>query len=294
MKAIVALFCHLSICFSAFAETNTTIAANGAEGVVANDVVHLPNEYSKDLIKGVKAGNIIEFQDGKKYLIQKVLSVESADGIFQLQGNRILRVPMQRVGGDPGFNTINQTLDGYEALKNAGISVPKILEFERGTRVVAEYIDINFKLVDLFNGKVHLSEEELSRVKEEFNEFVKKFRDFNMVADLHKDQIVYSSVRGWVLLDWRDYHRIGRKVNPFIHCWFNMTTEPDLYNVEMVVSWWRSSDVAIASSRGESPEKYFQMDYWQASAIFNSTGQAPPPKSLNHTPLSKILCSALM
>ncbi|MBL7671371.1 MAG: hypothetical protein JNM39_12880 [Bdellovibrionaceae bacterium] len=233
--------------------------------------VYLPTEYySSGLITGIKAGDTIKFQDNQEYLVQRVISVNNADGIFEIPDNRVLRVPLKNGAEYSRVNTVNQTLDGYDQLLEAGVPVPRILDYTRGTRILVEKIDISFHFVDLFDGQVKLSKQHLLRVQEEFSEFVKKFYRFNSVGDMHKGQIVYSSDRGWLLLDWKDFHRLGNNVNPFIHCFWDMTNLPNVYDRDMVMEWWRSSDLAIAAARNQNPESYFKMDYWEAESIIRA------------------------
>lgn len=198
------------------------------------------NRETRQLLS-LKNGDFLNFSDGSRFQIDKVLGYGGTTIIFALQHepDLALRVPINsnRIG------MIRAFVEGYEALRRDGVSTVEILEvspdFEYAiverlpSRLysLAEFVSgknlrgLNYNPENLnaygrffvppilaFASLMHgerpsISTKMRAEMRQAFIEFSHQARHFAKIGDFKFEQIAYDADnKRWVLFDWSDGH----------------------------------------------------------------------------------------
>lgn len=219
----------LSICVQA--ETYDLLGKRGYFGKNYEKLIN-ENAFQKD--------DILLLKDKKSYKILSFLGEGNFSKIYEVEGQKgeifALRLPKvtEKINLFFSSMTINSLIDGYQILKNQGVNIAHIKEFDRDNYILHEKVDTIFSLKEFFtfrgtswrnvNGEIErifeLENEEIyNRAKKSLVRFTKQIAKFKKIGDFHFDQVRYSLKEDrWILLDWNDshiLHEIGNKENPF-------------------------------------------------------------------------------
>lgn len=211
----------------------------------------VPTEVDHRIVRSIGAGTTVQFEDGSTFQILDVLSLRN-NGIFLLPKNRILRVALY------DNKSLEAYVTGYRTLAEHHVPVAKMFGSNPKQWVVSEYLDIEFLLRDVVEVKSQISDARFIKLLEEFKTFAFKFAGLNFVDDLSLTNVAYVKNRGWMIIDWLDGHKTGRKANPFVHLFVRRFPDPT-FNNQRLEAFRVATDETIAFARGHSPEAYYSV-----------------------------------
>lgn len=185
--------------------------------------------------------NQMHFPDGKMFQVEREISTQGTFGIYLLTNGTVLRTS----NGEP--EQIIRHNDGFRALAERHIPVPRRLGFNRGLWSVSTFEEIEFHLSDVLAKDSEIGGNRFAELVDEFAFFAFKFATLNKVGSLSARKIAYVKNKGWMIVDWLDNHQSGITRNPFDDVLDIMDTSLDLNRVAVLRE---ASASALAAARG--------------------------------------------
>ncbi|MBI3544668.1 MAG: hypothetical protein HY075_15460 [Deltaproteobacteria bacterium] len=161
--------------------------------------------YDAD-VAALQAGDEVVFSNGSRFEVKAVLGKGNTARILDVGGGKALRIPLKSGRFDKTMSYMDYVdafLEGYKTLKEREAPVVETYVDESLPReyVVVEALSVKFTYDDFITGKVKLSEEQATKVQDDFIEFARKTWGFSIVGDQHTEQVVYTADKGWLFLD---------------------------------------------------------------------------------------------
>lgn len=169
------------------------------------------HESYNQIVTKLAAGDTIQFSDGNRFQVEKVLSV-GANAIVDVGNNVVLRLPGNfSIGGQNGLS-IDRFKVGHELLVKNGVPVVEISTkfYLKGEYIAIKKIPIVFTLEAFLKTFPSLPKAKQEMALSKLSDWFAQAAGMEEIADFHRGQLGFTGTE-WVLFDWDDLHKISKR-----------------------------------------------------------------------------------